>query len=69
MASGTSKLLTANHLGYGEATSISTIAQQGELVDVYNTAGTKVASQIRPADVNNLRPAIYIVKGQKILVK
>ena len=32
-------------------------------------AGTKVASQIRPADVNQLRPAIYIVKGQKILVK
>ena len=69
LASGTSKLLTANHIGNGEATSINAIARQDELVDVYNTAGAKVASQIRPADVNNLRPAIYIVKGQKILVK
>ena len=69
LASGTSKLLTANHLGYGEATSINAIARQDELVDVYNMAGAKVASQIRPADVNRLRPAIYIVKGQKILVK
>jgi len=69
LSSGTAKILTANHLGYGEASSINAIARQDELVDVYNAAGTKVASQIRPADVNNLRPAIYIVKGQKILVK
>lgn len=69
LSSGTHKLLNARHLGYGEATSISAIAGQDELVDVYNMAGSKVASQIRPADVNNLRPAIYIVKGQKILVK
>ena len=69
LSSGTSKQLTANHLGYGEATSINAIARQDELVDVYNMAGAKVASQIRPAEVNQLRPAIYIVKGQKILVK
>ena len=69
LSSGTSKLLTARHLGNGEATSINAIAQQDELVDVYNTAGVKVASQVRAAEVNNLRPAIYIVKGQKILVK
>ena len=67
LSSGTSKLLTTNHLG--EAASINAIARQDELVDVYNMAGTKVASQIRPAEVNQLRPAIYIVKGQKILVK
>lgn len=67
LSSGTSKLLTAQHLG--EPTSINDIARQDELVDVYNTAGAKVASQIRAAEVNHLRPAIYIVKGQKILVK
>ncbi|MCR5199163.1 MAG: hypothetical protein K6D55_10340 [Prevotella sp.] len=69
LSSGTNKLLTAQHLGYGEATSINAIANSDELVDVYTAAGTKVASQIRAAEVSNLRPAIYIVKGQKILVK
>ena len=69
LSSGTSKLLTAQHLGYGEATSISAIAGQNELVDVYNLAGAKVASQISASEVNNLRPAVYIVKGQKVLVK
>ena len=69
LSSGTTKKLIARHLGYGEATSIATIAHQDELVDVYNTAGVKVASQIQASEVNNLRPAIYIVKGQKILVK
>jgi len=69
LASGTDKLLTARHLGYGQATSIAAIASQDELVDVYNTAGTKVASQVRASEVNSLRSGLYIVKGQKILVK
>lgn len=67
LSSGTDKLLTARH--QSEATSINAIAGQGELVDVYNTAGIKVASQVRASEVNNLRPSIYIVKGQKVLVK
>ncbi len=69
LSSGTSKQLTAQHLGYGEATSISAIAGQNELIDVYNTAGAKVASQIPASNIYQLRPAVYIVKGQKILVK
>lgn len=69
LSSGTSKLLTAQHIGYGEATSINAIARQDELVDVYNTAGAKVASQIPANQVNNLHNGLYIVKGQKILVK
>ena len=69
LSSGTDKLLAARHLGYGETTSISAIAGQDELVDVYNLAGAKVASQVRASEVSSLRPAVYIVKGQKILVK
>lgn len=69
LSSGTDKLLTARHLGKGEATSIAAVAGQDELVDVYNTAGTKVASQVRASEVNNMRSGLYIVKGQKILVK
>lgn len=69
LSSGTTQMLTARHLGYGDATSISAIATQDELVDVYNMTGAKVASQVRAAEVNNLRPAIYIVKGQKVLVR
>lgn len=69
VASGTSLQLTARHIGNGDATSISAIAAQDELVDVYNMAGAKVASQVRASEVNSLRPSIYIVKGQKVLVK
>ncbi|MCR4604014.1 MAG: hypothetical protein K5683_10870 [Prevotella sp.] len=69
LSSGTTKILNAQHLGYGDATSINAIANADELVDVYSTSGAKVASQVRASEVNNLRPAIYIVKGQKILVK
>ena len=67
LSSGNSKLVSARHLG--EATSINAIARQDELVDVYTVAGAKVATQIHASEVANLRPAIYIVKGQKILVK
>jgi hypothetical protein len=69
LSSGTDKKLTARHLGYGEATSIAAIANKDEMVDVYNMAGTKVASQIRASEVSNLHSGLYIVKGQKILVK
>ena len=69
VASGTSKKLNARHLGYNETTTISAIATGEELVDVYNLQGNKVASQMRADQVNDLRPAIYIVKGHKVLVK
>ncbi len=69
LSSGTTKQLTANHLASGEATSINAIARQDELVDVYNATGAKVASQIPARQVNALNSGLYIVKGQKILVK
>ena len=67
LSSGNSKMISARHLG--EATSINAIASQDELVDVYSVSGAKVASQLRASEVNSLRPAIYVIKGQKILVK
>jgi hypothetical protein len=45
------------------------MASENEVVDVYNTAGVRVASQIRANEVNLLQSGVYIVKGQKILVK
>ena len=61
--------LTPNHLGAGEVTSINEIAAANDIVDVYNVLGVRVASSITAADVNNLTPGIYVVKGRKILVK
>jgi len=70
LSSGTDKQLTAHHIGYGEGTtSIDAIAKSDELVDVYSLSGTKVASQVTAASVSSLRPAVYIVKGQKVIVK
>ena len=61
--------LKPNHLGRGEVTSITDIAAANDIVDVYNVLGMRVAHNIKAADVNNLTPNIYIVKGRKILVK
>ena len=61
--------LTANHLGAGEVTSINEIAAAGDIIDVYNVLGMRVASNIRAGEVSNLTPGIYVVKGRKILVK
>lgn len=69
LSSGDSKLLNTMHLAAGDVTRISAIAADGERVDVYNTAGAKVASQITAAEVNKLPKGIYVVKGQKLLVK
>ena len=69
LSSGTDKILKAQHLGKGEITSINAIAASDEVVDVYNAAGAKIATRISAAEVSNLRPGLYIVKGQKIIVK
>ncbi len=64
-----SMTLSTIHLAKGEATSINTVAAAGELIDVYNLAGRKVASKVSADEVNNLPSAIYVVKGQKVIVK
>lgn len=62
------QLLTRHNVA-GAATSIQSVADADEVVDVYNTAGMRVASQIRASEVGNLQSGIYVVKGQKILVR
>ena len=69
LSSGNSKQLTTRHLAAGNPTGINAVAAENELVDVYNLAGGKVASQVRAAEVNSLKAGVYVVKGQKILVK
>jgi len=69
LSSGTTKMLRSNHLAYGDATSINAVAAIDEVVDVYNVAGTKVASQVKASQVNDMEPGVYVVKGQKIVVK
>ncbi|MBR5086860.1 MAG: hypothetical protein IKX31_07630 [Muribaculaceae bacterium] len=62
-------ILKANHLARGEVTSITDIAAENDIVDVYNILGMKVAHNIKAGDVNNLAPNVYIVNGRKVLVK
>lgn len=69
LSSGTNAVLNTRHLAPGEVTSISAIAGSTERVDVYNLSGQKVAGNVRVADINNLPAAVYVVKGQKVMVK
>lgn len=69
LSSGNDMKLVARHIGAGEATGIAAVAAQDEKVDVYNTAGVRVATQIRASEAHNLQPGIYVVKGQKIMIK
>ena len=69
LSSGTFKTLSTAHFAANETTSIQGIASERELVDVYNVAGAKIASQVRASEVSKLQKGIYMVKGKKILVK
>jgi hypothetical protein len=64
LASGDSKLLTASHFAAGETTALKNVVAKDEAVDVYNTNGIRVGNS-----KDNLKPGLYVVKGQKILVK
>ena len=67
--SGNDMPLVTYHLAVGETTSISAITANNGKVDVYNIAGQKVASGISAAQMQKLQPGIYVVNGQKVLVK
>ena len=69
LSSGNMQTLTTRHLAAGEVTGIQAVATEKEIVDVYSTSGAKVASKVRASKVNSLKPGIYVVKGQKVLVK
>lgn len=51
------------------ATGIEGTCAEAKLVDVYTLGGTLVAAGIRAAEVSQLPADIYIVGGQKVLVK
>lgn len=62
--------LIARHMGANELTGISEIAADGnEPVDVFNLQGMRVAKSVRVADIYNMEPGIYVIKGRKVLVK
>ncbi len=67
--SGNNTTLTTYHLAAGATTSISAIAAANGKVDVYNVSGVKVASGINAEQVQRLQPGVYVVNGQKVLVK
>ncbi len=69
LASGNSKILATQHLAAGETSSISDIVRSGDKVDVYTISGMRVANGINASQVNKLQPGIYVVNGQKIVVK
>lgn len=69
LSSGNSTMLTTNHISADDATSITSIANESDIVDVYNISGVRVASGIKATEVNRLQKGIYVVKGQKVLVK
>lgn len=69
LSSGTSKNVSTNHLAAGETTGIAMVANTGKAVDVYTVAGQKVASKANAAQIRNLQPGIYVINGQKVMVK
>ena len=69
VSSGTDALLRTNHLAAGELSSISAVASSKEKVDVYTLSGVKVATNVRASEINKMQPGVYVVNGQKVLVK
>ena len=67
--SATATSLKARHLAAGETTSIKSVITQGETADVYDLNGKRVATRLSADGINSLKQGIYVVKGQKIIVK
>lgn len=64
MSNGNSAMLKTNHIAAGELTSIKSVAQEDETVEVFNLSGVKVADNIQ-----GLQPGIYVIKGKTVMVK
>ena len=69
VAGSDSPLLTTNHIAAGDISSISDVLSAGEIVDVFNISGMKVATGINASQVSKLQKGVYVVNGQKVLVK
>ena len=63
--------LVTRHLKAGELASINDIAASaaGQCLDVYNLQGMRVAANASADQLRSLNPGIYIIGGQKVLVK
>ena len=64
MSNGNSAILKTNHITEEELTSIKSVVQENEAVEVFNLSGVKVADSIK-----DLEPGIYVVKGKTVMVK
>ena len=67
--SGNDIQLNTIHMGANEVTSIAAIASSKEKMDVYNLSGMRVAKGMSAKEMSKLQPGIYVVNGQKVLVK
>jgi hypothetical protein len=64
MSNGNSTLLKTNHIAAEDLTSIKSVVQENEAVEVFNLSGVKVADSIQ-----GLQPGIYVIKGKTVVVK
>ena len=69
LASGNGKTVSTNHLAAGETTGIAAVAQTGKLMDVYTISGQKVASKANASQLRSLKPGVYVINGQKVVVR
>ncbi len=69
LSSGNDALLRTNHIAAGELSSINAVAAANERVDVYTISGVKVANGVRASELGKMQPGVYVVNGQKVLVK
>lgn len=69
LSSGNDVQLITRHLAAGEISGIADIVSSNQIVDVYNISGMKVASGISASQVNKLQPGVYVINGQKVLVR
>ncbi len=67
LSNGNSTMLSTNHIN--GATSVNSVMKEGETADVYNVSGVAVAKGATSAQVMNLEPGIYVIKGKKVMVK
>ena len=50
-------------------TGIAAVAQTGKLMDVFTISGQKVASKANASQLRSLKPGVYVINGQKVIVK
>lgn len=69
VSTGNDAQLVTRHIAAGEVSRISDVVKGNEVVDVYSISGVKVASAVNAQRIAQLPAGIYVVNGQKIMVK